>query len=389
MSSIKGTYEKISGDRYRLRYPIGINSKGNAERLSKNVDAKNDKEALMELLKWNMEIEKKGYTNLDKITFKAFYETHWLVEAKNNLESRTYLTNKSYIEDRFLEPLGNLKLKDIKPYQIKKIIVEAKRIREKDDKKELSRQTKKRILAALSNLFVMARDEYRIIDYNPCNEVRLPKEKNATKQTYDPYSENEIKTLFEFLETAPLRTQAIIKTAFFTAARQGEIAALEVKHLNFETNEVTFNQRIVQLEKQELVRVDGLKATESKTMVVPESYMTTMKAFIKENQNMRDRLNVEIPDHDYIFGSIDGKPVTPASLNRHWQRFAAKHGLRKIRFHDFRHTSATILINQNQPLKSVQERLGHKDYNTTINIYAHSLKETDKVSSDVLENLIK
>lgn len=383
---MKGTIEKAGKGKYRLRYPIGTLSNGNANRLSKTVEAKNDKEAYMELAKWNLEIEKKGYTSLDKITLENFVESFWKKEAKLNLEERTFEEYETIVEQRFINKLGNKRLAEIKPYEIKDILIKAKRLDKKEA--ELSRQRKKRILSALSNVFIVARDEYRIVQSNPCNDVRLPKEKNAKKNVYPPYSVDEIQILFNKLKEAPLRTQAIIMTAITTGAREGEIAALEEHHFNFETNEILFNQRIIAT-KDGLIRKDGLKATDSKKMIVPEEYMQTMKRFISENKEVREKLRIDTVEHSYIFGTPEGKPVTPISLNRHWRRWADKNDMRYIRFHDFRHTAATFLIAQNTPLKNVQERLGHKDYNTTINIYSHALQEIDKKSSDELAQFFK
>lgn len=390
MDDIKGSYELISPGTYRLRYPIGTTSNGNARRLSKTVKAKNDKAAMKELIMWNIDLEENGYNELDSITFKNFYTDYWKKAAQENLEIKTYETYNKIIQDRFLDKFANKKIKEIKPYEIKEIIVNAKRIKSVEKYGiELSRQTKKRILSALSNLFIVARDEYTIIKDNPCNMVIIPKEKNAKKLTYEPYTSDEIALLFKKIESdASIRTKAILMTAFFTSARQGEIVALEERHFDFNNNEVLFDQRIIQKRDYSLERLDGLKSSDNKKMIVPSEYMDIMKEFISINVKLREELNIDNVDHKYIFGSPDGVPVAPVSLNRNWARFCKKHNLRKIRFHDFRHTSATYLISQNTPVKTVQERLGHKDYSTTMNIYAHALKEVDKKASDSLSKFI-
>lgn len=344
---------------------------------------------MKELILWNLEIEENGYNELDSILFKNFYEEYWVKSAQDNLEIKTFEAYNSVIQDRFLNVLGNKKVKEIKPYEIKEIVVNAKRLKAVERYGiEISRQTKKRILSAVSNLFIVARDEYEIVKENPCNRVIIPKEKNAKKLTYEPYTSDEIALLFEKLTDAPIRTKAIVMTAFFTSARQGEIAALEERHFDFENNEILFDQRIIQKRDYSLKRLDGLKASDSKKMVVPDDYMDIMKSFISININARKKLNIDGIKHTYIFGSPEGVPVSPASLNRNWARFAKANNLRKIRFHDFRHTSATYLIAQNTPVKTVQERLGHKDYSTTMNIYAHALKEVDKKASDSLSKFI-
>ena len=389
MDDIKGSYELISPGTYRLRYPIGTTSNGNARRLSKTVKAKSDKAAMKELIMWNIDLAENGYNELDSITFKHFYNDYWKKAAQENLEIKTYEAYNSVIQDRFLNTFANKKIKDIKPYEIKEVVVNAKRLKAVDKYGiELSRQTKKRILSAISNVFIVARDEYEIVKENPCNRVIIPKEKNAKRLTYEPYTSDEIALLFEKISDAPIRTKAILMTAFFTSARQGEIAALEERHFDFDNNEVLFDQRIIQKRDYSLERLDGLKSSDNKKMIVPSEYMDVMKEFISINVKLREELNIEDVEHKYIFGSPDGVPVAPVSLNRNWARFCKKHNLRKIRFHDFRHTSATYLISQNTPVKTVQERLGHKDYSTTMNIYAHALKEVDKKASDSLSKFI-
>ena len=77
------------------------------------------------------------------------------------------------------------------------------------------------------------------------------------------------------------------------------------------------------------------------------------------------------------------------ALYKHWIRYAKKNNLRQIRFHDWRHTSATQMIANKIPLKNVQERLDHKDYTTTVNIYAHATKDVDKEASNLFGSFLK
>ena len=92
-------------------------------------------------------------------------------------------------------------------------------------------------------------------------------------------------------------------------------------------------------------------------------------------------------DYDgYIFVDAIGNIIKPNYLSAQFPRFLESHGLKKIRFHDLRHSCASLLLANGVPLKHIQEWLGHSDFSTTANIYSH-LDYSAKVSSSIaLEN---
>ncbi|WP_255259049.1 tyrosine-type recombinase/integrase [Bacillus thuringiensis] len=83
----------------------------------------------------------------------------------------------------------------------------------------------------------------------------------------------------------------------------------------------------------------------------------------------------------------DGKPLNPSSVYTWWGRFIKKNNLPYIRFHDLRHTSATLLINEGAHMKTISNRLGHASISTTMNIYGHALKEVDQKAADMFNHL--
>lgn len=388
MAIEKGTVEKLPSGNFRLRVTVGYNENGNPIRLNKTIDTKNRRKAYIELDSWIEQIEEHGYEDISTITFENFYENMWKKEARSMLEPRTLREYSDIIEKRFLPSLKTKKMMEIKPYQIKEIVIAAKSFRK--DKDSISRKTKKRFLNALSSVFNVAKDQYRIINHNPVSDVRLPKETSLKSETPKPYSIEEVNKMFLALEEhASDKTKALVLTAFFTGAREGEIAAVEEKDFDFANNTVCFHQRVVLDENKKYQRRDGLKASDSKTIPVPESYMNYMKQFMLQNQNTRVMLDID-PEHKYIFGSPEGNFELPTSLYRNWKRFIKRAELRDIRFHDIRHTSASYLLaDANIPIKAVQEILGHKDYRTTMNIYGHALEESKRAASDRFSKLFK
>ena len=79
-----------------------------------------------------------------------------------------------------------------------------------------------------------------------------------------------------------------------------------------------------------------------------------------------------------------GERIRPAYLSNCFSRTLAQNGLRHIRFHDLRHSSATLLLAHGIPLKQIQEWLGHSDFSTTANIYAHLDAQSKSSTADAM-----
>lgn len=90
-----------------------------------------------------------------------------------------------------------------------------------------------------------------------------------------------------------------------------------------------------------------------------------------------------------VFGGPDGGPIHPEYVTRAFDRLVAKHGMRRIRFHDLRHTHATLLLRAGLPVKVVSERLGHASPGFTLNVYQHVLPGMQAEAAEVFERLLE
>jgi len=87
-----------------------------------------------------------------------------------------------------------------------------------------------------------------------------------------------------------------------------------------------------------------------------------------------------------LFGASEyGIPYTPNSITLFWNRFIKRTGLKKIRFQDLRHSSASLILSEGINMKVVQKRLGHKDIKTTMNVYSHVTEKDDEKASNVFD----
>ena len=396
---LTGSVEDLGNGKYKLRITLGYNEKGNPKRTSKNVEAPNIRKAYRLLDDWIEDFETVGLTNIDllTITFGQFVENFWMKEASRNLEPKTFHNYNKHINNRFMNKFEYTSLIDIKPYMIKDIILNAKRINTKDpgrnSEKPLSRATKKQMLYAINSVFLIAQEEYGIIKDNPAQKVKIPKEKGVKKNVEEPYSEEEINKMISSAFGEDIEIKALILTAFITAARQGEIVALEEKDIDFDNKRIVFHQRISEVDgKSNVQLLPGLKNDDDSKVVSGPAYLfDVLKDLINHNKKIRWKLKVSRLDHYFIFDTKqDGTLPRGSYLYKKFKRFTKRHDLRHIRFHDIRHTSATYLLsNPEMTAKELQERLGHRDYNTTMNIYGHALKKQQDTATIAFDNLLK
>jgi integrase len=155
--------------------------------------------------------------------------------------------------------------------------------------------------------------------------------------------------------------------------RKGELIGLEWK--------------TVDLERGTLRIVQGKTAASARTLPLSATLVSVLRRHAEQQQAERRAVGDRWQDHGMVFPSSVGTPLNPRNLTHHFKKTLKQAGLPDIRFHDLRHTAATIMLEQGQHPKVVQMVLGHATINMTMNIYSHvSLKE--KVSAvESLEGL--
>lgn len=374
------SFKEVDKGKYKLYVELGYRGKRRI-RKTKTVYVKNKTEAKKELVKFEAELMDKKIIENDNMTVNEFYPKWKDKYAKLHYGYRAFASNCKIIEKRILPEFGDIKMKDIKKLDIVTFMDDISKDGKRLDGKEgkLSPATIYNIHKAFNRLMDVAED-WELIESNPCQKVKLPK---VSSEKTEVYSVEETSKLFNKLESYSFEWQLIVKLAAISGARQGEIVALEEKHLNKKDNSILFEQAIV------YVPSDGLKLKETKTersrkVSIPKNLMDDlMKLKLIKQTELMEVQNMRVwSNHTFLFSNEFGKPLRPDSVSQQWIRFLKQNNdLKKIRFHDLRHTSATLLINDGVHAKVIQERLGHTDIGTTMNTYGHVLEEAEQESA--------
>lgn len=221
----------------------------------------------------------------------------------------------------------------------------------------------------------------KTIQSNPAVNVERPRKEKFIGSFYD---KKEINTLFDIIQGHPL--EVAIKLAAFYGLRREEIIGLKWTAIDFENNTLTIQHTVTECNldgKHIEVASDTAKTDSSlRTMPLVTNFREMLLAKKEKQEHYRKLCGRSYCKEylDYIFVNEMGERWKPRYLSDGFKRILEQNGLRRIRFHDLRHTCASLLLANNVPMKKIQEWLGHSDFSITANIYAH-LDFQSKISS--------
>ena len=171
---------------------------------------------------------------------------------------------------------------------------------------------------------------------------------------------------------------------FYTyGLRRSEVLGLKWDSINFASGIVTIKHTVVRFST--VVEKDSTKNASSFRSYPLTAEIKEILLQLKQQENENRKLfGKDYNESDYIFKWADGKPFAPDYVTRNFSQLLKKHNLRHIRFHDLRHSCASLLIANDFSIKDIQEWLGHSDIQVTANIYAHlDVKRKNNIASSM------
>lgn len=313
----------------------------------------------------------------DKMSF-IDYMKWWLNMIKASVEETTYNGYKGVVNGRMTDYFQNknITLQDIKPKHIQEFYQYLL-----DD--GLSGNTVKHYHANIRKAlqYAMKTD---IILSNPADKVDLPK-----IEEYSPnfYTSDQVKILLNEVIGTKLEIPVMIDC--FYGFRRSEVIGLKWSAIDFEKKTITINHTITQSNGKLIIR-DKTKTKSSKRTLPLEPIVESFLLELKEKQERNKELCGDSYNKEYLeYICVDncGNLIRPDYVTETFLKLLKKKKLKQIRFHDLRHTCASILLKNGANMKEIQAWLGHSNYNTTANLYAHldtsSINDVGKVITNV------
>lgn len=190
------------------------------------------------------------------------------------------------------------------------------------------------------------------------------------------------------LEKASIKYKCFVILAMLGGFRRGEIVGLHWDNVDFKNHKITINRSAYYLSGNGVNEKTPKTDSSVRTVVVPKICFELLKQWRAEQGKMRLALVDKWHGSENIFTTDDGNIMNPATVPKWFSEFLKKNNFPHIRFHDLRHTFATLLISMNIDVQTVSHKLGHASATTTMNFYVHDLESTDKASAELLEDML-
>lgn len=243
--------------------------------------------------------------------------------------------------------------------------------------------------ALLRRAFQQAFKEERI-DANPFDRVGRPKK---NKFHGENYTQEELLTLLHLARGDVIYPAILLAGAM--GLRRSEALGVRWSRIDWEKRTVLLDTKIVEYRENGKKKVEPVEEMKNKssrrTLPLPDPVVEMLQVQ-KEHWEVYRKMfqgSYNTQYLDYVCVNQLGELLRPSYVTDHFRELLEKYGLRHIRFHDLRHTFASLLINQDVPLINVSNFLGHSDLSTTANIYAHLDKASKQASAAVISDILQ
>jgi integrase len=307
-------------------------------------------------------------------TVKQFLE-YWLEDVeKPAVRLRTYIGNSIVVYKHLIPGLGHIKLQKLTAQQVQAYY--ARKLREGTSASRI-----RRFQAVLHKALAHAK-RIRLVSFNVTEDVELPK---AEKPKHVVLMPEQARVLLNEAEKWGL--EILLALALSTGMRQGEILGLRWSDIDLVKGTLQVSRTVDCVPGYHFVEGEPKTKSSKRTILLPRFLIELLKRHHVRQAEQRSKVGAKWVDRDLVFPNEVGDFVHATTLRHRFYQILADAGLPKMRFHDLRHSAATILISMGVPPNVVQDLLGHSDIATTLGIYGAVLPSMQKEAMDKMDDL--
>lgn len=306
------------------------------------------------------------------------YLEMWMNTIKLNRRQKTFIQYQGLLRRYILPAFGMYRLRDLHPIQIERYLNQLKTDGIGDRTCQLVFSTLKTALNAAVRKGLMG--------YNPLNSVEKPRVKTIRQKiTLEPDQ------IQQFLITVQDDRNAVMyHLALVTGLREGEILGLKWEDVDWGKHRLKVVRQVYRVPKEGMVFTTPKTQSGIRVLTLGNTAMDKLFEHRQRQKVEKAAAGENWQEMDLIFPTVIGTPQDPHNLLKEFKALLAKAGLPTMRFHDLRHTSITLVLNEiGAPVKEAQRRAGHASPSTTINIYGgEATMKMDELVAQSLDDLI-
>lgn len=319
-----------------------------------------------------VKVENGNYFEASNMTVREFLD-HWINIYKSNIEASTYERYKEFSKN-IANHIGGMELSKLKPIHIQNMY------------KNLETNLSSGTVLKIHRMFHLALKHavnWQMINNNPTDYVTAPKRNKFEVKVWDT------DTLNNFLKDVygtNLYIPAML--ALTTGMREGEIAALKWNNVSFKEHFISVTHNFQRVGNN--YELKSPKTAKSKrNIAMMDLTFKALKTHRKSQLKHMLKNETSYNDEGFVCAWDNGQPYRPHYISDMFRNSVKKLGYPIIRFHDLRHTHATMLLSKGVNPKIVSERLGHSTVSITLDIYSHVLPNIQKEAVEKLNDIFK
>ena len=371
----EGNIRKRKDGRWEGRYTAGRNP-ATGKAIYKNVLGKTQAEVKEKLKKAIGEAKGLDVAKAESYTVGQWMDVWYEYYAKIKVRPSSHKTYEGYIKNHIKPSIGNIPLTKLTTLDLQrlyqKLLTEGRvdRLEAKNQPKGLSSKTVRNINQVISSAMQLAIQQH-LIAQNPTDGCALPKTEHREMQTL---SADQLAAFLLEAKHSGVFEMYYIELA--TGLRRGELLGLKWEDIDFSNQTLRVRRQVGRINGE--VREAPLKTKNAYRTI---SLGTDAVGVLKQQREKQ-------PSSSYVFPGPTGGPIAPDSVLHMLHRVLDRAGLPEIRFHDLRHTFATLALQNGVDVKTVSGMLGHFSAGFTLDTYAHVTTAAQKKAAETMGEVL-
>jgi integrase len=352
-------YIRKRGNKWSYTVDVGKDPRTGKRKQKSQSGFKTKKEAHAALAELVNDVEKGSYIEPVKKKFKEFAINYIETTYRNRVKKSSYETAHNVVVIHIIPFFGDMDINDIDQFLVHEFY-QAK-MKEGYSSSYIQR------MHEMMRLILRVAKKWEVLHKDIASMLEPPR---LIKKEMKVWTIDQVNTFLKF--TKHSRYHPIYFLAAYTGMRKGEILGLSWTDIDFEEKTISINKTLYKVPSEYLLQEPKTKNS-FRTIYIDDDIIRVLKRQ-KVKQNLeRLRYGGVYKEHNMVFAQETGEYVHPQGVNGLFTRFIGQANLPRIRFHDLRHTHATILLLMGVNPKIVAERLGHSSVQITLDTYSHVL----------------
>jgi integrase len=307
-------------------------------------------------------------------TLREYLES-WLISIQTSIRPGTLYQYTMTCRRHIIPTLGNLKLSEVRPALIQKLLANKLQSSSGARTVEMIHAVLHRALNQAVKLEILAR--------NPVDATTPPKVEAKEMKFYDEHQVGQL-----LFGARGNKNEALYHLALATGLRLSELLGLKWEDLDWQKKKLNVRRQLKRKFKKGDYFAQPKTQNGRRTIVLGTVTLTKLREHRDRQNELRIFAGNRWQENDLIFLTPIGTPKNQSNLYREFKEFIMDAGLPEIRFHDLRHTAASLLLNHGVAPVIVSRRLGHYKVSMTLDIYDHLMPEMQDDVDELIDDLI-